>query len=342
VGEPIEQPSVEQLSVELAAAGPVLSHEPVTAPPEGAHAVLVRTELMGVCRSDLKEMSGVRGGPSQFGHELVGRVVRSSTGRLPVGERVCLDPNVPVRRGTGFARWMWVTGDEDDVAAALPVAPAGASARRLVFAEPAACAAHCLTMAARHRGEDVRGRAVCVLGAGTAGVLIAGLAAGGGAVVSLHNREADRLGFLRERGVLPDAVDRPAPDDTQDVVVVATSFVFADVLERALRLVRPGGLVMLYGGTKAGDRLDGLDCDLDAVRRGERSATARWHGKSVVLGGSYGTSTADFRLALTTLANGHRPDVERLVTGVVDLADLPGALRSIAATRQLGKVLVRP
>ncbi|WP_199443156.1 alcohol dehydrogenase catalytic domain-containing protein [Umezawaea beigongshangensis] len=337
----MEEP-IEQLSVELTATGPVLSHEPVAAPPGGPHAVLVRTELMGVCRSDLKELSGVRGGPSQFGHELVGRVVRSTTGRLPVGERVCLDPNVPVRRGTGFARWMWVTGAEDDVATALPVAPSGGSAQRLVFAEPAACAAHCLTMAVRHRGEEVRGRAVCVLGAGTAGVLIAGLAAAGGAVVSLRNREADRLDFLRERGVLRDEVDRPAPDGSQDVVVVATSFVFPDVLERALRLVRPGGLVMLYGGTRAGDRLDGLDCDLDAVRRGERSATALWHGQPVVVGGSYGTSTADFRLALTTLANGRGPGVERLVTGVVDLAELPGVLRSITTTRQLGKVLVRP
>lgn len=327
-------------AVHLSAAGPVLSADPPVRP-EGAHGVLVRTELMGVCRSDLKEVTGTRGGPGQFGHELVGAVVDSTTARLPPGTRVCLDPNPPVRRGTGFARELWVCGEEDDVARALPVAPPGVAARRLVFAEPAACAAHCLTTAARHRGADLRGAAVCVLGAGVAGVLIAALARRAGAVAALRNRTADRLDFLRDNGVLPEEVSRPVAPDSQDVVVVAASFVFPDLLEEALRLLRPGGLVLLYGGTRAGDRLPGLDCDLDGVRRGERAVSALWRGKPVVVGGSYGTSTADFALALEALVDDGM-GVERLVTREVDLADLPAVLRELVATRHLGKVLVRP
>ncbi|ONI92265.1 hypothetical protein ALI22I_04750 [Saccharothrix sp. ALI-22-I] len=327
-------------AVQLSAAGPVLSAEPPVRH-EGAHGVLVRTELMGVCRSDLKEVAGTRGGPGQFGHELVGEVVDSSTARLPPGTRVCLDPNPPVRRGTGFARALWVCGEEDAVARALPVAPSGVSARRLVFAEPAACAAHCLTTAARHRGTDLRGTAVCVLGAGVAGVLITALARRAGAVAALRNRSPDRLRFLRDNGILPDEVARRVAPDSQDVVVVAASFVFPELLEEALRLVRPGGLVLLYGGTRAGDRLSGLDCDLDGVRRGELAVPVRWRGKPVVVGGSYGTSPTDFALALEALAH-DRVGVERLVTREVDLVDLPDVLRELTATRYLGKVLVRP
>ncbi|MEV5710663.1 alcohol dehydrogenase catalytic domain-containing protein [Actinoallomurus sp. NPDC052274] len=334
------------LSVELTGSGPRLSRARPRRP-GGAHTVLVEPLVVGVCRSDLKEIAGRRPGPSQFGHELVGVVARSSTPRLPVGSRVCLDPNVPVLRGTGFARAMWVGGDDEPLARALPLAPAGVPERRLVFAEPLACAAHCLTMAGRHLGRaGLRGAAMCVLGAGTAGVLISRLAEAAGAGVSLVNRDADRLAFLSARRMLPGAggmcLDE-APSGGHDVVVVATSFVLPELLTHALRLVRPGGLVMLYGGTAAGDRLPGLDCDLDRVRRGELVAAARWRGRPVRVGGSYGTTPADFALALRALAGS--PDglgVERLITAEVALPELPDLLRRMAVERCFGKVLARP
>ncbi|WNV90059.1 alcohol dehydrogenase catalytic domain-containing protein [Umezawaea sp. Da 62-37] len=324
---------MDQLAVALTGAGPRLTREPLVR--DGSPGVLVRTELMGVCRSDLKEIARVRGGPSQFGHELVGVV---EDGVLPVGTRVCLDPNAPVRRGSGFARELWVSGAQEDLVRALPVAPDGVSARTLVFAEPAACAAHCVAMAERHLGGPP-GR-VTVLGAGVAGVLIAGLAELAGADVALRNRGRDRLDFLVERGVLPAAVGREVPPDSQDVVVVATSFVFPDLLRDALGLVRPGGVVMLYGGTKAGDRLPELDCDLDTVRRRESAWLAGWHGKPVVVGGSYGTGPADFPRAMAALAGGLV--VEPLVTGEVPLTGLPAELERLTTDRVLGKVLVTP
>ncbi len=324
---------MDQLAVALTATGPRLTRDPLER--HGSPGVLVRTELMGVCRSDLKEITGVRGGPSQFGHELVGVV---EDGVLPVGTRVCLDPNVPVRRGTGFARGLWVSGAEADLVRALPRAPDGVDARTLVFAEPTACAAHCVAMAEQHLGTPPR--TVTVLGAGVAGVLIAGLADLAGAEVALHNRGADRLAFLAERGVLTAALGRAVPPDSQDVVVVATSFVFPDLLRDALALVRPGGVVMLYGGTKAGDRLPGLDCDLDTVRRRESAWMAGWHGKPVVVGGSYGTGPADFPRAMAALSSGLV--VEPLITGEVALADLPAELDRLTTDRVLGKVLVTP
>lgn len=324
---------MDQLAVALTPDGPRLTRDPLAR--NGSPGVLVRTELMGVCRSDLKEITGVRGGPSQFGHELVGVV---EDGVLPVGTRVCLDPNVPVDRGSGFARTLWVSGAPEDLVRALPVAPSGMSARTLVFAEPTACAAHCVAMASRHLGEPPR--SVTVIGAGVAGVLIAGLADLAGAQVALHNRGRDRLEFLARRGVLPDALGLTVPPDSQDVVVVATSFVFPDLLRAALELVRPGGVVMLYGGTNAGDRLPGLDCDLDTVRRRESAWMAGWRGKPVVVGGSYGTGPADFPRAMAALADGLV--VEPLVTGEVALADLPAELDRLTTDRVLGKVLVTP
>jgi cyclitol reductase len=187
---------------------------------------------------------------------------------------------------------------------------------------------------------------ICVVGAGMAGVLIARLAETAGARARIVNRDAGRLDFLTARRMLPaggGALLSSARPAAYDVAVVATSFVLPELLDRALGLVRPGGIVMLYGGTAAGDRLPGLDCDLDRIRRSELAETAEWRGAPVRVGGSYGTTGEDFRHALDTLAGA--PDglgVERLIAGEVALPELPEAFRRLAGGRWFGKVLIRP
>ncbi|MDH6579142.1 alcohol dehydrogenase catalytic domain-containing protein [Kitasatospora sp. MAP5-34] len=333
------------MRVVLGVDGPSLERTPCERPP-GEHAVRVRIEVAGLCRSDLKEIVGDRHGVSQFGHELVGVVEESTLPGLSAGQRVSLDPNVAVTRGTGFATRMWAAGPADCLAAALPVVPHGVAARRLVFTEPLACARHCLAAIARHLGTELPGLRLGVLGAGTAGVLIAGLADALGADVALGNRSADRTSFLRDSGVLdvPIGPMESLPEGGLDVAVVATTLVQPAVLEQALRLVAPGGLVMLYGGTAPGDTLAGLDCDLDTTRRTEVAVSTSWQGKAVRVGGSYGTAPADFVAAVDALTGRPFEDlpVERLITREIRLADLPGVLRDQVTGRPLGKTLIRP
>ncbi|GAA4035018.1 alcohol dehydrogenase catalytic domain-containing protein [Allokutzneria multivorans] len=333
------------MRVELGPDGPVLVRsEPLC--PKGEHSVRVRVELAGLCRSDLKEVAGNRHGVSQFGHELVGVVEESTVDGLAPGDRVTLDPNVPLERSTGFAEVMWAAGPADRLRAALPVVPADVDARRLVFTEPLACAQHCLGSAARHTGEDLAAQRIGVLGAGTAGALIAGLAHALGAEVTLGNRSQDRTDFLRSREVLAAPVGPldGMPSDGLDIAVVATSFVLPEVLREALRTVVPGGLVLLYGGTAPGDALPGLDCDLDGVRRGELVAETSWDGKPVRVGGSYGTVQDDFGAAIRALVelDPSALPVERMITEEIPLIALPGTIHAHLATRPLGKTLVHP
>ncbi len=254
-----------------------------------------------ICRSDLKEIGGRRPGPSQFGHELVGVVTRSSTPLLPVGSRVCLDPNVPLRRGTGFARWMWAGGEAAPLARALPLAPDG-DRRTAAGVRRAARVRRALPHhGRRHLGRHGLARPVGVRAGRRDGRRPhRPHGRGAGARALIVNRDADRLDFLAARRMLPaGGGDAPAwASGGHDVVVVATSFVLPPLLERALELVRRDGLVMLYGGTAAGDRLPGLACDLDRVRRAERVSAATWGTKPVLVGGSYGTTSADFSRAL--------------------------------------------
>lgn len=330
------------MRVERGADGPVLVRTPPARPP-GEHAVRVRVELAGLCRSDLKEVAGRRHGVSQFGHEIVGAVEESTVDALPPGARVTLDPNVPVERGTGFATRMWVAGPAGRITEALPLIPHDVAARRLVFTEPLACVRHCLAAASRHLGRGLDGTRVAVLGAGTAGVLIAGLARAAGATVVLGNRGADRTAFVRERLDIPVHAMADLPSDV-DIAVVATSFVLPEVLAEALRVVTPSGLVLLYGGTAPGDGLSGLDCDVDAVRRTETAVRVDWRGKPVIIGGSYGTVPEDFPAAVRSLVELDPAvlPVERLITSEVRLADLPEVLRAQVSGRPLGKTLVLP
>ncbi|GAB1339899.1 hypothetical protein ACE1SV_64890 [Streptomyces sp. E-15] len=311
--------------------------------PVGESSVLVDIELAGLCRSDLKEVAGVRHGPSQFGHEIVARIDTSTVPGLAEGTRVVLDPNVPVERGTGFAERMWAAGRPELLRRAFHAVPDGLPAERLVFAEPLACAAHCLSVTDRRAG-GLAGARVTVLGAGTAGLLIASLAHRAGAVVTLGNRGRERVAEVRRTGVL-DAPVLPfdlLPDRSADIVVAATSFLLPAVLEVALRVLAPDGLLVLYGGTAPGDRHPGLDCDLDTVRRSESVRTCSLKGRPVRLAGSYGTTEADFEAAVAALADRAAPlAAEAAVRAEVDLPGLL-AILSGSVTPPQGKVLVRP
>ena len=62
--------------------------------PEPDGDTLVRSETMGICGTDVKVLHGdiPVDLPRTMGHELVGRIVRSSDPRLGPGTRVLADP----------------------------------------------------------------------------------------------------------------------------------------------------------------------------------------------------------------------------------------------------------
>ncbi|MYW04618.1 FAD-dependent monooxygenase, partial [Streptomyces sp. SID3343] len=191
---------------------------------------------------------------------------------------------------------------------------------------------------AGHTAGSLTGRRIAVLGAGTAGLLIARLAALAGASVTLVNRSRDRAGFARSLGLDVHPLGALAPASF-DASVVATDFVHPEVLTEALRLLLPDGVALLFGGTAPGDELDGLACDLDTVRRGEGRLRTTWSGKPVWIAGSYGTTPDDFTAAVLALP---LLPLEHLITREITLGELPSVLREQLVGRPLGKTLVRP
>ncbi len=316
--------------------------------PRHGHGVLVRPVVMGICRSDYKEVARQRQGPSQFGHEVVGEVVaRWGSAPFRPGEWVCLDPNRPLNRGTAFADLMPADGAPDALDAALHRVPRQVPVERAVFAEPLACAVHCLDQTARQLGGSITGRRVVVIGAGIAGSLIALGARASGARVGLVNARPERLRFLAERGLVPGQV--LGPDDPLDerpsAIILATAFIEPGWLRWSLDRVAPGGAILLYGGTARGDRFveGGAVMDLDELRREEGSLSITWNGKALIVAGSYGTEPSCFARGFHWLVTGGDAwPLERLVQGRIDLTALPGELLDGARRHQLGKIVVTP
>jgi threonine dehydrogenase-like Zn-dependent dehydrogenase len=334
--------------VELTDAGPAAV---LRAAPEapGACSVVIRPLVAGICRSDVKEVARSRAVRSDFGHEVVGEVVATGTPeRLPLGTRVCFDPHPPLRRTSGFAERMFAYGDAETLARAFVRVPDRVAPERMVFCEPLACAHHAVRNLLRHMGRaTLEGAEVAVLGAGTAGTLIALLCRRLGARVHLVNRSPRRLRFVVERGVLAEADTRllaARPERAYEAVVAATAFATPDVLRAAEGMLRPGGTLLVYAGTHAGDRFPGTALDVDRLRREEELAAVRVDGAQLAVGGTYGATGEDFAAASALLAGADRPlELERLVAREIGLAALPALLRRVAAGEEelYGKVLVR-
>ena len=306
--------------------------------------LLLRTKALGVCQSDVKEVAGLRPGPSQFGHELVGEVVAVWGDPVhPPGALLCLDPNVPLNRSSGFATLVAADGPPPELRRAFYRVPAADDLEPFIFAEPLACALHCVRNAACHLGRaDLAGQHVAIIGAGIAGVLLAWAATLHGATVTLTNRSGDRLSALQGLGLGNYLTLRPITEQQPqyDVAVLGTRFIEPVTLEWSLRQVRDGGLIVPYGGTSATDGLEVGGRLLDPIRRQEQCVGAQWQEKALLIGGAYGTDPEAFSQALQALASSSRWPLERLIEARVSLEALPALLVEMVHTRRFGKTTV--
>lgn len=294
--------------------------------------ILVEPRIVGLCSSDLKEVRRRREIRSDFGHEMVGLVHSSTVPELPPGARVCLDPHVEVERTTAFGNAMLLSAEPEQLRTALPAAPATAPDERAVFVEPLACVAHCAT-------HVTTGADVAIVGAGTAGVLLAVLLRLRGCHVTLVNRGAGRLRNLASMRLL-DGIRLVGASDAEagafGTVVVATTLLDDATFEGAWRLLpeRDGRLV-LFGGIRADWRVPGSDLLLDSVRRKEDEIELERGGRRVLAVGSHGPTSADVAVAIAVL-DAPLPwsptHVEELIVERIDLPGLVALLSEAART----------
>ncbi|WP_109527711.1 alcohol dehydrogenase [Nocardia aurea] len=312
--------------------------------------VLLAPRVVGVCRSDLREIRGERFGRRDFGHEILGTVLDAPQALADLrGRTVLFDPHPVLRyRSSGFAHLVELVAEPTQLRAALVPAPPGLPTESAVLGEPLACVVHCvrrLLALTEDRGTPLSAP-VAVVGAGIAGTLITATLLVLGYRCTLFNRRVDRIRFLLDRGALPPEVAETDPGRTSfEHVILATAHASPGYLDTSVRLLADGGLLMLFAGTQPGDRLHGLD--IDQIRRHELTQAGAVPGKRLTLAGTYGATRADFTEALTLLSAPVPAGqwslagcAQRLIARRLELSEAPAYLTAAATSGYLGKAVV--
>jgi L-iditol 2-dehydrogenase len=242
--------------------------------------------------------------PSPFGHEFAGVDVESgrrvvAANSAPCGicaacrrgeETLCEDR--PFLNGA-YAEYVLVPARiaERNM---LPV-PDGLAPEVAAMVEPLACCLHGVECA-----EISAGQTVAVLGAGPIGLMLCAAGKDAGAhVVVVGGRPQRRELVPAFGGELSDGAGA-------DVVIEAAGT--EEAWRDAVKLVRPGGLVLFFGGRERGSELP-VD-------------TFRLHYEELTLRGAFHHAPRHVRAALAFLASGAYP-WEELVTHRVGLDEVP-------------------
>lgn len=319
--------------------------------------VILKVKYMGICRADVKEVTGSRDIPQDrgplFGHEFIGEVVfaGNQTG-IKLGSLVTFNPNVTPNRTTGYAEYFKIKADADTLHSALINIPQETVLNEPWQPEPLACIVHTLRKLEKlTRKGFLAGKSMAIIGAGNSGMLFGMYAKKMGVSdIKLFNRTQGRISFALERGLFAknevELLNEAGKyKDTYDVVVVVPTRIGKETLEVAHILAKENGVVLLYGGTRDGDTYLDSGLNIDNIRRKELIEPVSVSGKSVLVSGAYGCDRSDFEEAIRLFNYEHQEfPLERMKSKETTLANLPEIMHGLAKNEvdYPGKVIVVP
>ncbi len=321
-------------------------------PEIGPGELLIQLRACGICASDVMEWYMRPRAPLYPGHEPVGTVAARGDGvqQFTVGQRVFFHHHVPCmlchfcQRGSfsqcatfratrlypgGLAEYIRVPAPnvERDV---LPL-PDDISFEAATLIEPLACCIRGIDRAAIQAGD-----CVCVLGAGSNGVMLAQLAQQRGAAcviivdpIAYRRQQALEIGI----GFALDPSTKPALKQIYainngrkpDIVIVTPSKVSA--MQQGMELVGPGGTLLLFAPPAPDEILPILPNSL--------------FFQEITLRTSYSAGPYETRLALELLRN-RRIRSETMITHRFELSDAAQAFEVVARPGNALKVVLFP
>lgn len=329
-----------------------LKVERVQVPEVGPDDVLLKVDMCGICGTDVHILRGSFPAPNLPlipGHEFAGHVVAvgENVGHVKTDDYVTADINLACGHCYFCRRQQKLFCDQirqigvhthgalaefvKAPASAIYHVPAELSPRQSAYIEPLACAVH-----GQERAEITPGSSVAIIGAGPMGLAHIQLAKLKGAapiIVSEMNRI--RLDKAREMGAdhVIDAGDRDAVEAVKeltegrgaDFVIEAVGSI--PTYRQAFEMVRRGGTLVAYGAAPSTASLELKPFDI--------------YSKELNIVGSYAGTYATWPEAIA-LIQGGRFDPEQIVTEVVPLDDVVGAIETVEKNKDVIKIQIQP
>lgn len=302
--------------------------------------VLVKVKAALTCGTDLKTYRRghptiIQSVPSTFGHEFAGDIVEAGKNitKFKVGDSIvgantapCFEcENCKNKRYSLCENLQYLNGAYSEYVA-IPAhilkynfykIPENLPYEQAALLEPLACAVHGCDRIPAKVGDKV-----AVIGAGPIGLMFMNILALSGCQVIAVDLSDYRLEESKKFGVYK-TVNAGKDSHIQevrdlcggvgaDIVVEATGF--PNVWENAINMIRPGGTVLAFGGTKAGTTIT-IDCQ-------------KFHYEEITLKAVYHHTPYHVQKALKLLGSG-QIDGSKFITGYYPLEGTIDALESI-------------
>lgn len=321
--------------------------------------VLLQVRAASICGTDIRVLTSGHfkippGTKRILGHEFSGELleVGSEVKDLKVGMRVAVAPNIgcgvcaqcvqgfnhlcPDYQAFGisldgaFAQYVHIPGAAIHQGNVIPI-PNDVSDEVAALCEPFSCCYHGSLACHISPGDTV-----LVIGAGPIGMMHIALARLSGAikvmvseVIEERAAQAERFGADRvlnpEKEDLVSRVEEETNGKGADVVIVAAPSPGAQ--EQSLQVAARGGRINLFGGLPKGKEQIHFRSNLV-------------HYKELVVTGTTGSSTHEYRQAMNILASG-RVDPSPLISERFKLEDILQAFQ-LAVSRKAFKVIITP
>ncbi|MBI4163569.1 MAG: alcohol dehydrogenase catalytic domain-containing protein [Candidatus Aenigmarchaeota archaeon] len=245
----------------------VVEDVPVPEPKDGE--LLVKMKACGICGSDVEKVFGDYGmGSKKIGHEISGEVAKSNSKDFAVGDRVFVRQRVPCYKchyclhgnhticdlfqktnvdPCGLAEYFIVpkVNVENGGVVKLP--------DNLTFEEAAAAEPLSCCIRAINKLDIKQGDSAVIIGSGPVGVMNAlALKAAGAEKIFILDINDSRLEIAKKYGTPinslkqdPEQIIKNSTQIGADVVIIATSVM--KVFDQAMKFIRKGGKIMLFG-----------------------------------------------------------------------------------------------
>lgn len=317
--------------------------------------VLIKIDYVGICRADIKEVIGSRDIPTDrgplFGHELIGSVVFSGEeSGFKLGELVTLNPNITPNRTTGFAEYILVHDNKENLDQTIIRVPESEILDHIWMPEPFACIVHATDKLVElaNLPTNLEGQKIGIIGAGCSGLMFSMYFKYLGASVVVFNRGEMRRNFAINQNILPeseiyllDQIDNFK--NHFDIVIVVPTRVTTSILEKAAYIAKDNGILHIYGGTRAGDKFLDSDLNIDVIRRQEKIGHVVNSGKNLFIAGAYGCYKKDYEVSFKLHTD--YPDyfpLGKIISKEISLNELSELMHDMAIEAQdfPGKILV--